>query len=221
MTAFEIKSVVPHDKIDGLFIFYNYLDKDEEEALVKEIDAQPWSKAMRRRVQQYGFRYDFKQRRVADAAADLPPLIALHAKQAGYVFHGLPLDHSHPPDTPFQQVIVNEYLPGQGIAPHTDSLEFGCVITALSLLSPTVMTFSRPRLSSIPGPLSKAVIDVDLPPRSMIALSGLASAHWKHGISPRTRDVLADGTVRPRERRLSVTFRHYPKCPAHLPPHYP
>lgn len=41
-------------------------------------------------------------------------------------------------------LLINEYLPGQGIMPHTDGPEiFGTPVMVLSLLSPCKMEFSR------------------------------------------------------------------------------
>ena len=45
----------------------------------------------------------------------------------------------------FDQVLVNEYLPGQGIALHLDYEPFDRVVASLSLLSDCVMDFRRVR----------------------------------------------------------------------------
>lgn len=50
-------------------------------------------------------------------------------------------------------------------------------------------------------------VDLDLPPRSMMQMSGESRLHWEHGIKKRKKDVLADGTVRPRADRWSITYR--------------
>ena len=42
----------------------------------------------------------------------------------------------------FDQLIVNEYQPGQGISPHIDNQTlFGDVVVSVSLSSNTIMTF--------------------------------------------------------------------------------
>ncbi|KAI0096648.1 hypothetical protein GGR51DRAFT_542939 [Nemania sp. FL0031] len=53
----------------------------------------------------------------------------------------------------------------------------------------------------------RETVDVDLPPRSMMEMSGDSRLHWEHGIRKRKKDVLADGTVRLRQDRWSITYR--------------
>ena len=46
-----------------------------------------------------------------------------------------------------------------------------------------------------------------LAPRSMVVLKGEARTVWRHGIARRKNDVV-NGTVIPRGRRVSITFRY-------------
>lgn len=95
------------------------------------------------------------------------------------------------------QVIVNEYLPGQGIGAHIDHpAKFEDGIASLSLLSTVTMDFTR-------SADSKRVRLV-LPRRSLVLLVREARYDWKHGISPVKIDPL---TKEPRKRRVSFTFR--------------
>jgi alkylated DNA repair dioxygenase AlkB len=55
--------------------------------------------------------------------------------------------------------------------------------------------------------LEREIVDVDLPPRSMMQMSGESRLHWEHGIKKRKKDVLPDGTVRMRGDRWSITYR--------------
>jgi alkylated DNA repair dioxygenase AlkB len=101
-------------------------------------------------------------------------------------------------DRPFDQLLVNEYQPGQGIAPHRDYAPFGRTVVTLSLLSPCVMDFRHPRTGRKETLL--------LEPRSLVVLSDEARYEWEHGIAPRKRDDW-HGLPVGRSRRLSVTFR--------------
>jgi alkylated DNA repair dioxygenase AlkB len=104
-------------------------------------------------------------------------------------------------DAPPDQCIVNEYLPGQGIAPHIDCEPcFGDTIASasLSLSAPVVMEFSS---AGNDGKHS-----VWLARRSLVVLKGPARYEWRHGIARRRKDVI-DGIVVPRSRRVSLTFR--------------
>jgi alkylated DNA repair dioxygenase AlkB len=99
---------------------------------------------------------------------------------------------------PFDHVLVNEYLPGQGIAPHRDYAPFGRVVASLSLLSPCVMDFRH----APTGRRERLLLE----PRSLQVMAEEALYHWEHGIAPRKRDVW-HGLPVVRGRRLSVTFR--------------
>jgi alkylated DNA repair dioxygenase AlkB len=98
----------------------------------------------------------------------------------------------------FDQMLVNEYLPGQGIAPHRDYAAFGRTVVSLSLLSPCVMDFRHRET----GRRERLL----LLPRSLSVLSDEARYDWEHGIAPRGRGTW-HGLRLERRRRLSVTFR--------------
>jgi alkylated DNA repair dioxygenase AlkB len=91
------------------------------------------------------------------------------------------------------QVIINEYMPGQGIAPHIDCVPcFGGVICSLSLASGCVMSLTN-------GNAEKSIY---LEPQSLLILRDDSRYKWKHGIAARK----SDNGVR-RQRRVSLTFR--------------
>ena len=101
-------------------------------------------------------------------------------------------------DLPFDQMLVNEYLPGQGIAMHVDYEPFGRTVASVSLLSRCVMDFRHVETDQRES--------MWLAPRSLLILSDEARYQWRHGISRRKTD-LCNGVRIPRERRLSITFR--------------
>ncbi len=103
--------------------------------LVGMLDAGVWSGELKRRVQHFGYRYDYKARAVTSDAylGHLPA--RLQALGQRLVAAG------HFDDLP-DQVIANEYLPGQGISAHVDCEPcFGGTIVSLSLLSFCEMVF--------------------------------------------------------------------------------
>ena len=177
--------------IVGLQYIPNFIDGRIEAALIQNIDTQPWITELKRRVQHYGYRYDYKVRGLtSDLYLGLIPewlqpcCQKLHSE--GYFIR-----------TP-DQVIVNEYLPGQGIASHTDCIPcFGDTIASISLGSGCQMDF-------VGGEAKTAYY---LEPQSLLILSGEARYHWKHGIAARKSDKI-NNTAIPRARRLSLTFRN-------------
>lgn len=106
------------------------------------------------------------------------------------------------PEKTFNQAIINEYKPGQGIGAHIDSRSFGDCIASLSLGSHCVMRFTK----------GDEAVDVFLVPRSVAILTGEARNDWKHEIPRRSEDPhpFRAGKTLKRSRRVSVTFRTVP-----------
>ena len=50
--------------ITGLIYLENYISQPHHDWLIEQIDGQEWDTRMKRRVQHYGYRYDYKARRV-------------------------------------------------------------------------------------------------------------------------------------------------------------
>ena len=175
---------------EGCTYIPDYVGARAERAWLRAIFAAPWSEALRRRTQHYGYRYDY-QVRSASPESYLGPLpnwsLALTKRLQRDV------GARHPPD----QIIINEYQPGQGISPHIDCLvSFAEPIISLSLLSDIEMEFAR-------GP---EVLQTRLAARSALILAGPARSIWSHSIRPRKFDRV-DGLRVKRARRLSMTFR--------------
>jgi len=178
--------------IPGLRYLEGFLTGAEHNALLTAVDAQPWTSDLRRRVQHYGYRYDYR-RRTVDRSMALGPL----PDWAGQLATLLVDERSMPawPD----QIIVNEYTPGQGIASHIDCEPcFGDVICSLSLGSACIMVLTH----TADGQKEQIL----LAPRSLLILSGEARHAWRHGIPARLSDNIQGETCR-RGRRVSLTLR--------------
>ncbi len=173
--------------INGLVYIPDYLSMQHHNWLMAQIDAETWDTSLKRRVQHYGYRYDYKARKVTSDMhlGPLPSWLARISTQLtndGFI--------SAKPD----QVIVNEYFPGQGIAHHIDCEPcFGEKIFSISLGSAAMMTFKKPDTETV---------ELMLAPRSLLMMYGDARYHWKHGIPARQSDK-----GHKRDRRISLTFR--------------
>ena len=55
-------SFFPDEWPNGLTYLENYISDAEADRCVQEIDAAPWRTDLKRRVQHYGYRYDYKSR---------------------------------------------------------------------------------------------------------------------------------------------------------------
>ena len=174
--------------IQGLLFIQDYITDDEEKQFIKTIDKQVWDNSLKRRVQHYGYRYDYKARNVTKDMylGKLPKWlnnVASKIKEDGLC------------EVVSDQVIINEYKPGQGISAHIDCEScFGPRIFSLSLGSQVIMEFTQD------GNPKKEIL---LTPRSLVMMYGEARYNWKHSIPARLKDNGID-----REVRLSLTFRN-------------
>lgn len=171
-------------EISGLQYIPNFISADEERALIGAIDQQPWLNDLKRRVQHYGYKYDYKARAVTPSS-----YIGLLPNWIEKIASRLPFN--------VDQAIVNEYEPGQGISAHVDCVPcFGDMIASLSLDSGAVMQLTNGQQKE----------EIHLEPRSLVTLSGPARYDWTHAIPARKSDMV-NGFKIERERRISLTFR--------------
>ncbi len=121
--------------VPGFFLHRDFIDSSMEDKLMKEIDTQPWVVDYDRRLQYYGYRNELeKPYDLVAIPVPMPTLITQLSEQiveAGILVYQ--------PD----QVIINEYLPGQGIRPHKDRNYFDNQICGINLGSGCIMRFSE------------------------------------------------------------------------------
>lgn len=201
----ELLEPPPQDKrisllgcpVIGLSYAPNFITEDEEQDLLAHIDNSEWhDEKMARRVQHYGWQYDYKKRQVNESMRTTPlpswaTRLAKRLKEYGLL--------EHVPD----QLLVNEYTEAQGISKHVDSDTFADGIAMISLGESWEMMFrkGKQRYSLVLGQRSAAII------------TGAARYDWLHEIPKRKYEpatTLADGATLPkrkRVRRVSLTFR--------------
>ena len=187
ISNFEIKNPV---NIDGFGIIENYLTEQHEANLINLINKQKWVVDYQRRLQYYNYRNELVE------PYDLIPIPNPIPSFLNELIDQMINDkiiHTRP-----DQIIVNEFLAGQGLKPHFDRKDyFKDLIVGISLGSGTVMNFQK---------LSEKK-ELYLPRRSLYWLSGDARYKWKHGIPPRKYDPI-NGIKIPRTTRTSITFRY-------------
>jgi alkylated DNA repair dioxygenase AlkB len=174
--------------IQGLRLTTDFITPHEEAELLRCVDmAGEWNTTLKRRTQHYGYEYDYRsggtQVRLASQIPGWCEFVITRLLESGMM--------TQRPD----QMIVNEYEPGQGIAGHIDHTQlFGGEIVSVSLGSTVVMDFTRH---------ANERMGVVLPARSAILLTGESRYVWRHGIAARKTDK----GIGPRGRRVSLTFR--------------
>ncbi|MES2788539.1 MAG: alpha-ketoglutarate-dependent dioxygenase AlkB [Planctomycetota bacterium] len=179
-------------EIVGLRYIPDFINREQHDELVRQIDSEPWLTDLKRRVQHYGYKYNYKSRSV-DQSMRIGPL-PIWAANLGEMLR----IQGHTSESP-DQVIVNEYQPGQGIANHIDCVPcFADTIISLSLGSACVMELTNKKTGKM--------VPLLLEPRSLVVLKEDARFIWTHGIPARKNDKLGERTIS-RRRRVSLTFR--------------
>lgn len=179
---------LPVPDVPGLVYVEDYVTEAEERALLAAVDAEPWLTDWERRRQMYGLAYG-NARLSPETLPPLPAWVLPYAERVqreGWL------------DAPVANVVVNEYLPGQGIGMHKDYTPFGPTVVAISLGSACFL--------DLVDPATKRAAVLDVAPRSLWVLGGEARSRWTHGIAHRKSDVVG-ATKRPRARRVSITMR--------------
>ncbi|XP_065882434.1 alpha-ketoglutarate-dependent dioxygenase alkB homolog 6-like [Dysidea avara] len=132
-------------------------------------------------------------------------------------------DDQHVPN----HVLINEYLPGQGIMPHLDGPMYYPTVATISLGSAIIMDFYRPVEPTTSSSLeSRYLTSLILEPYSLLVLKEDMYNTYLHGIAERTEDIvdcskvcnmdqLSHSSPFPtnikRTTRVSLTIRHVPK----------
>jgi alkylated DNA repair dioxygenase AlkB len=176
--------------LPGLFLYPDFIDETREKQLLDEIDSQIWIVDYLRRLQYYGYRNELdKPYDLIPFPVPMPPLMYQLSQEM--VEKKIILLQ---PD----QVIINEYVPGEGIKPHKDRAYYENQICGVNLGSGCIMRFIRGK--------NEEVIDVEIPRRSVYVMQDDARKKWKHAIPPRKKDYI-EGNVKHRDRRVSITYR--------------
>lgn len=168
-------------EIPGLTYFPQYLSLNEQTELLKIIKQKTWSIVMDRRIQLYGYKYEYKNGLLVSSSylGTLPNWLDQIVSR---------LEREGIAKKVFDQVIVNEYQPGQGIASHVDSTHcFGKTIASFSLGSSCLMEFTNTK--------TQEKTDIRLEPGGLLVLQGEARSVWKHGIETCKKE------------RISITLR--------------
>lgn len=185
----------------GLYALANAISTTQEQQLLDDIAARPWNHALSRRTQHYGFEYHYRRDAMLDqalrATTPVPTSFKALWRQLRERSPDAALFPSASLDGP-DQVIVNEYKPGQGIASHVDDpVAFGDTVVTLSLGAPAEMVFRQQ--------VTKQTFRTVLQRRMLIVMTGDARYRWTQGIEKKKRDAAG-----PRGTRVSVTFRSVP-----------
>jgi alkylated DNA repair dioxygenase AlkB len=182
-------------QIAGLKILFDFISKEEENELLDNIDKSAWLTDLKRRVQHYGYKYDYKARRIDQSffIGEIPIWMKFLSDrlQQKKIIDFIP-----------DQAIINEYIDDQGIAPHIDCEPcFGDTIISISLGGQCVMNFQKEQTS-----VEQNKVPLLIHPKTLIVMTGESRFNWFHGIVGRKSDKF-NGQTSKRNRRVSITLR--------------
>ena len=174
----------------GLIYVPDWLTDFEHDSLIDLIDRSHFEESLMRRVQHYGVRYNYESSSIesAGSAPPIPAEIQIVGKRlfSDGFFSRLP-----------EQVIVNEYIGSQGIAPHIDRTSFGEAVATVSLNESWSMKFRGP---------NEEISEVLLEKKSLAVMTQRSRYEWTHEIPKRKYEMMS-GMRKVRNRRISLTFR--------------
>ena len=179
----------------GLLYFPNFIPNDLYDKVVDFLNqSNDWQcvgiPEQSRKVLQYGFEYKYRSAQTDIKINPIPAVI----DELRTLIKSI---NNVPEEMPFNQCIINRYLPGQGIAPHVDSPQFEDYICCFTLGSGGTMVFQHPQHGKF---------ELFVEPRSVYLMSGAARYEWKHSMSGKKSDKVNNVKLL-RETRISVTFR--------------
>ena len=127
-TTITLRAIAVHPDIPGLQCVPRFLNEAEQQNLLACIERAPCNTEMSRRVQHYGFRYNYRARNVPskDYLGPYPGWLQVLAEKLApggshAYFNKLP-----------EQIIIDEYTRYQGIGKHVDAPIFGSTIATCS-----------------------------------------------------------------------------------------
>lgn len=183
--------------IPGLYYYPNFLTPTQVKNITTDLkNSSKWkgvtASARSRQVIQYGYEYSYSGGDL-QSIDPIPPLYALFTDRSQMDPELQQVLANWQPD----QLLINRYLPGQGISAHTDHVrQFGPIVVAITLGSGIEMEFTK----------GTEKVNVYVEPNSLYVMSGDARYKWRHAIIPRKSDVV-NGQVIPRGIRDSLTYR--------------
>ncbi|KDR15661.1 alpha-ketoglutarate-dependent dioxygenase alkB homolog 6 [Zootermopsis nevadensis] len=197
----------------------DFITLDEEKRIIEHVNSAPkpkWTQLSHRRLQNWGGIPHPK----GMIAEKLPEWLLVFTDKIGKLglFGGKQPNH----------VLVNEYLPGQGIMPHLDGPLFYPTVTTISCGSHAVLNFYVPCQSDRVDMQSAddlRVASLLLERRSLVVLEDDMYVGYLHGIAEVENDIVngseanlelcsgryASGAELQRTARISLTVRHVPR----------
>lgn len=191
-----------HSIIRGLYYIPNFISNDDYEDIMRALnETTEWlpvgTSKNSRRVLHYGYSYSYNRSGIKKIE-DIPELYKkiLDITKINNILNKEVIDKNN-----FEQLIINEYKPSQGIYKHIDHIKyFGPIIVCFTVGFGTNIEFIH----------NDKIINVYVEPKSVYIMTGDSRYKWTHGIKQCKYDIIEDNDNMKkiaRETRYSITFR--------------
>jgi alkylated DNA repair dioxygenase AlkB len=196
----------PLHKLHGLYMFENVINSKVE----KELDAyindslfenQDEAIIKARQVLHFGYTFDYTTLKPSKSTNDIPTKIK-------NIIDNL-FEKTHISNWSYDQITINKYSSHKGgIGSHVDTHSvFADKIVVISLNAPVIMVFELPSNYDNNKTNYPERVDLWIPSRSLMIMSGISRYLYKHRIVSRMTDLDPNGQVIKRKSRTSITIR--------------
>ncbi|VVC25534.1 Oxoglutarate/iron-dependent dioxygenase,Alpha-ketoglutarate-dependent dioxygenase AlkB-like [Cinara cedri] len=217
MDSIELKENKLTNVENVVYYIPNFITEQQEAYILEKVNNAPkpkWCQLKNRRLQNWGG--------IPHPKGLIPEKIPDWLK--GFV-HQVESLNVFPKTNMPNHVLVNEYLPGQGIMPHLDGSLFYPTISTINCGSHTVLNFYKlPKVEEEVESIDKAY-SLLLERRSLLVLQENMYNKYMHGIDEIKNDIIDDrisnlkvcgslinnGGSLIRNKRISLTIRNVPK----------
>ena len=204
--------------VPGLTIYHDFISPAEEASLLAFLNDPSkctWRTDLSRRTMHFGGSYCLMPSKASSPSPTKPQILQAPSipNELNWILQRMVDNGIFPPNQKPQYCIVNEYTGSLGISAHTENFQFSEPVVGLSLLSACPIRFHEllePYDGSVrSGKAGKArktgrVVDVEMPGRSLLVMSGQSRWRWQH-------EIVRNGKGRGLGwKRVSLTFRY--KC---------
>lgn len=151
-----------------------------------------------RLVRHFGFKYDYSNGTTIKKTEAFPEILLELRREISRVWEQCDISEEH-----WNQCIINQYEPGQGIGAHIDKRTYGPYVVGFTFIGARHLIFSRRGFADY---------RVYTRPKSMYVMSGDSRNAWAHRMDKVKSDLIG-GVRRKRQLCVSITFRHVPVAP--------
>jgi alkylated DNA repair dioxygenase AlkB len=185
--------------MQGLTLIPDFISEQEEQNLINNINNATWNKSLRQLTQHYGYTYNYRSKsidKLHDKTQPIPEWIE--------VFVDRMIENKYISIRP-DQVIINRYMPGEGMGAHIDRVNlFKEKIFSIGLGGSCKMIFKKPLYVYS----SEDEYVYQLVPKTLLIMEGDARYKYTHEIPAARFDYYRVSLLTAKRKRVARTTRY-------------